>query len=128
MDYKWKNLNLDGRVSFVVGHSFLYQTMFIEKVILPTERLGKVRKGQKVNIRFSNYPDKEFSIVKGIVENISLIPVVDGQNVKSYVVDIQLPNGLRTSYNKEFSKQVSGICETALITISFAKFVEIIYF
>lgn len=102
--------------------------MFIEKVILPTERLGKVRKGQKVNIRFSNYPDKEFSIVKGVVENISLIPVVDGQNVKSYVVDIQFPNGLRTSYNKEFSKQVSGICETALITISFAKFIEIIYF
>lgn len=25
-------------------------------------------------------------------EKISLIPVVDGQNVKSYMVDIQLPN------------------------------------
>lgn len=77
------------------------QGEIIGKVLLPTERSGKVRKGQKVNIRFSNYPDKEFGIVKGTVKNISLIPVVDGQNVKSYMVDIQLPNGLRTSYDKE---------------------------
>ena len=73
----------------------------VGKAMLPTERSGKVKKGQKVNIRFSNYPDKEFGIVKGIVENISLIPIVDGQNAKSYMVDIELPNGLRTSYNKE---------------------------
>ena len=77
------------------------QGEIVGKAMLPTERSGKVKKGQKVNIRFSNYPDKEFGIVKGIVENISLIPVLDGQNAKSYMVDIELPNGLRTSYNKE---------------------------
>ena len=77
------------------------QGEIIGKAMLPTERSGKVRKGQKVNIRFSNYPDKEFGIVKGIVENISLIPVLDVQNAKSYMVDIELPNGLRTSYNKD---------------------------
>lgn len=76
------------------------QGEIVGKAMLPTERSGKVKKGQKVNIRFSNYPDKEFGIVKGIVENISLIPVLDVQNAKSYMVDIQLPNGLRTSYNK----------------------------
>lgn len=76
------------------------QGEIVGKAMLPTERSGKVKKGQKVNIRFSNYPDKEFGIVKGIVENISLIPVLDGQNAKSYMVDIQHPNGLRTSYNK----------------------------
>ena len=75
------------------------QGEIIGKAMLPTERSGKVKKGQKVNIRFSNYPDKEFGIVKGIVENISLIPVLDVQNAKSYMVDIELPNGLRTSYN-----------------------------
>lgn len=77
------------------------QGEIIGKALLPTERSGKVKKGQKVNIRFNNYPDKEFGIVKGTVKNISLRPVVDGQNIKSYMVDIQLPNGLRTSYNKE---------------------------
>lgn len=86
------------------------QGEIIGKALLPTERSGKVRKGQKVNIRFSNYPDKEFGIVKGTVKNISLIPVVDGQNVKSYMVDIQLPNGLRTSYDKElpFLSEMEG--------------------
>ena len=77
------------------------QGEIVGKAMLPTERSGKVKKGQKVNIRFSNYPDKEFGIVKGIVENISLIPVFDVQNAKSYMVDIELPNGLRTSYNKD---------------------------
>lgn len=77
------------------------QGEIVGKAMLPTERSGKVRKGQKVNIRFSNYPDKEFGIVKGVVENISLIPVLDVQNAKSYMVDIELPNGLRTSYNKD---------------------------
>ena len=78
-----------------------HQGEIIGKALLPTERSGKVKKGQKVNIRFSNYPDKEFGVVRGTVKNISLIPVVDGQNIKSYMVDIQLPSGLRTSYDKE---------------------------
>lgn len=77
------------------------QGEIIGKALLPTERSGKVKKGQKVNIRFSNYPDNEFGIVRGTVMNISLIPVANGQNIKNYMVDIQLPNGLRTSYNKE---------------------------
>lgn len=77
------------------------QGEIIGKALLPTERSGKVKKGQKVNIRFSNYPDEEFGVVKGGVKNISLIPVTNEQNIKSYMVDIQLPNGLRTSYNKK---------------------------
>ena len=77
------------------------QGEIIGKALLPTERSGKVNKGQKVNIRFSNYPDNEFGIVKGPVKNISLIPMTNGQNVKGYMVDIGLSNGLRTTYNKD---------------------------
>lgn len=77
------------------------QGEIIGKALLPTERSGKVNKGQKVNIRFSNYPDNEFGIVKGTVKNISLIPMTNGQNVKGYMVDIGLSNGLRTTYNKD---------------------------
>ena len=68
--------------------------------MLPTERSGKVKVGQKVNIRFNNYPDNEYGIVKGVVKNISLIPASQGQGTKSYIVDIELPNGLKTTYNK----------------------------
>lgn len=48
------------------------QGEIIGKALLPAERSCKVRKGKKVNIRFSNYPDKEFGIVKGTVKNIFL--------------------------------------------------------
>lgn len=76
------------------------QGEIIGKAMLPTERSGKVKVGQKVNIRFNNYPDNEYGIVKGVVKNISLIPASQGQGTKSYIVDIELPNGLKTTYNK----------------------------
>lgn len=66
------------------------------KALLPVERSGKVKAGQQVNIRFVNYPDQEFGMVKGKVGKISLIPV-DG----FYAVDILFPDGLKTSYGKE---------------------------
>lgn len=78
------------------------QGKIIGKALLPTERSGKVKVGQKVNIRFANYPDNEYGIVRGYVKNISLIPAISGnEGGKAYTVDIQLPDGLKTTYNKE---------------------------
>jgi HlyD family secretion protein len=78
------------------------QGEIIGKALLPTERSGKVKVGQKVNIRFANYPDNEYGIVRGYVKNISLIPSINGnEGGKTYTIDIQLPNGLITTYNKE---------------------------
>lgn len=78
------------------------QGQIIGKAQLPMERSGKVKIGQKVNIRFVNFPDHEYGMVKGYVKNISLVPSVNAaDNVKSYSVDIELPDGLRTSYNKD---------------------------
>lgn len=77
------------------------QGEIIGKAQLPIERSGKVKVGQKVNVRFTNYPDSEYGIVRGFVKNISLIPVTNGDKAKTYTVDIQLPNGLKTTYNKK---------------------------
>lgn len=77
------------------------QGEIIGKALLPTARSGKVKKGQKVNIRFSNYPENEYGIVKGVVDNISLIPAAGATEQKTYVVDIRLPDKLKTTYNKE---------------------------
>lgn len=72
----------------------------IGKALLPTKRSGKVKTGQKVNIRFNNFPDNEFGIVKGIVRNISLVSVkVEKDN--NYIIEIELSEGLKTTYNKE---------------------------
>lgn len=65
----------------------------IGKTLLPLEGSGKVKVGQRVIIRFLNFPDKEFGTVEGIVSNISLVPAED-----NYTVEIELPNGLKTNY------------------------------
>ena len=78
------------------------------KALLPVARSGKVKKGQKANIYLANYPDEEFGIVHGIVENISLIPVDN-----HYTVEIALPDGLRTTYKKTlpFSQEMTANVE-----------------
>ncbi|MDL2323313.1 HlyD family secretion protein [Bacteroidales bacterium OttesenSCG-928-A17] len=72
----------------------------IGKALLPIARSGKVKVGQKVNIRIDNFPDQEFGILKGVVRNISLVPVKNGEMV-GYVVEISLPDNLTTSYKRE---------------------------
>ena len=72
----------------------------IGKALLPITRSGKVKVGQKVNIRLENFPDNEFGILRGIVKNISLVPSLNGQTA-NYTVEIALPEGLTTTYKKE---------------------------
>jgi HlyD family secretion protein len=72
----------------------------IGKASLPIVRLGKVKAGQKVNIRLDNFPDDEFGMLKGVVHNISLVPVITGESMY-YAVEIELPEGLHTNYRKE---------------------------
>lgn len=71
----------------------------IGKAYLPIDRSGKVKIGQRVNISFNNFPDKEFGIVRGIVHNISLVPTKKGE-VNQYILEINLINGLKTTYGK----------------------------
>lgn len=81
----------------------------IGKALLPVQNSGKVKPGQKVNIRLNNYPDQEFGYVKGIVTNISPVPTAEGQ----YVVEVKLPEGLHTNYGKTLpmSREMKGSAE-----------------
>ena len=72
----------------------------IGKASLPIARSGKVKVGQKVNIRLENFPDNEFGILRGVVKNISLVPFQNGQTA-NYTVEISLLEGLTTTYKKE---------------------------
>lgn len=72
------------------------KVQLIGKAMLPAQRSGKVKIGQRVIIRFTNYPDQEFGIVNGKVSSISLVP-----NQNNYMIEILLPEGLRTNYKKE---------------------------
>lgn len=72
----------------------------IGKALMPTERSGKVKKGQKVNVYISNFPDVEYGVLQGFVNNISLVPSKGSDKVNYYVVEINFPKGLITTYNK----------------------------
>ncbi|RHJ81852.1 HlyD family efflux transporter periplasmic adaptor subunit [Parabacteroides sp. AM08-6] len=68
---------------------------WIGRALLPIARSGKVKVGQRVIVRFSNFPDQEFGIVEGVVSLVSLVPVED-----NYVVEITFPKGPLTNYEK----------------------------
>jgi multidrug resistance efflux pump len=70
---------------------------------------GKIKVGQKVNIRLANYPDAEFGMVKGYIKAISLTPDKEG----NLLVDVAMPNGLDTSYEKRiiFHQEMSGTAD-----------------
>lgn len=71
------------------------------KAQMALARSGKVKIGQKVNVRLSNFPDTEYGIIKGKVKNISMVPQKINQEEAYYIVEVELPEGLHTSYNKE---------------------------
>jgi len=72
----------------------------IGKALLPVARSGKVKAGQKVNIRLQNFPENEYGILRGTVKNISLTPAKSGETAY-YSVEISLNNGLITTYKKQ---------------------------
>lgn len=82
---------------------------FVGKVKAPAQNAGKIKENQWVNIRLSNFPDREFGILKGKIKNISLTPDKDG----NLLIDVSLPDGITTSYNKEivFQQEMSGTAD-----------------
>lgn len=116
--------NIDGTVSFLnvwsinqsVNQGDLVFTIipnenssFVAKLKTPSQNSGKIKVGQKVNIKLENYPDTEFGALNGLVKRISLTPDKDG----NYYVDVDLPKKLITSYNKEidFKQEMRGSAE-----------------
>ncbi len=83
-----------------------------EKIIgrlgLPMERSAKVSAGQIVNIKLAAYPSDEYGLLIGKIVRISTVPYNN-----SYSVDVEFPQGLKTSYGKEleFKQEMNGSAE-----------------
>lgn len=82
---------------------------YIARLKTPIQNSGKLEKGQRVNIKLNNYPEQEFGVIKGEVDNISLIPDQEG----FYRVDVDIPDKLVTSYQKtlEFKQEMTGTAD-----------------
>jgi len=80
----------------------------IGRLTLPLKGAGKVNPGQRVNIRFDNFPYMEYGMVKGTVTSVSLVPSND-----HYTVEIDLPQDLKSNYNMllPFSQELKGNVE-----------------
>lgn len=113
--------SIDGKISFlqiwsenqsVEAGSTIFSIIpskengYIGKVKAPALNSGKIKEGQKVNIKLANFPDREFGIIKGKIQAISLTPDEDG----NLLIDISLPNALETSYKKTipFQQEMRG--------------------
>ncbi|ASK31813.1 HlyD family secretion protein [Chryseobacterium sp. T16E-39] len=78
----------------------------VGRMYVPPINSGKIIPGEKVLIKLDNYRFQEYGIVEGKVQNISLSTDDKG----NYYVDVILPKGLKTSYNRTltFDKELKG--------------------
>jgi multidrug resistance efflux pump len=95
-----------GENVFVVIPEVTPTIKYIGKVKATLVNSGKIKKNQEVNIRLDNYPDREYGFIKGVVKSVALIPDKDN----NLLVDIELPQGMMTTYKKEliFQQEMSG--------------------
>lgn len=95
------------------------KSVYVGKIKAPAENSGKIKIGQEVNIRLLNYPDVEFGVIRGKVKLIALTP--DKEN--NVLIDVELPQGIETSYHKEidFRQEMRG---TADIITEDLRFIE----
>jgi len=87
--------------------------------------MGKIKVGNKVFIRFHNYPHKEFGQVVGVID---YIPNIAFNN--SFNISVKLSDGLTTTYNRKivFTPEMQGEAEIITKDIRLAeRFVYHIY-
>lgn len=78
------------------------------KMTLDMENTGKIKLGQKVNIKLANFPATEFGMLVGNVYSVSLVP-----EQGNYYVKVELTSGLNTNYNLQlpFMQEMTGNAE-----------------
>ena len=103
--------SIDGTVSFL---SYWNKNQTVQAgdlifTIIPSKNIsyiGKIKKGQRVQIKLVNYPSGEFGELNGSVKYVSLIPDEQG----NYLIDVALSEKLITTYNKTiaFKQEMKG--------------------
>lgn len=82
---------------------------YIGKLTAPTQDSGKIKKGQKVQIKLTKYPADEYGELNASVSSISLIPNTEG----NYLIGMAIPKKLKTTYDKTiaFSHEMIGVAD-----------------
>jgi HlyD family type I secretion membrane fusion protein len=92
-------------------------TRLIGYIQIPSRGIGRVEEGQRVNIQLANYPQQEFGQLKGEITSISQVPTINPESKEGfYFAKIILPDGLKTTYNKELTHTAEMIGTASIIT------------
>jgi HlyD family secretion protein len=80
----------------------------IGRIQSPASGSGKIKPGQRVNIKVQGYPYMEYGTLQGRVRAVSLI-----SNENMYFIEVELPQGLRTGTGKtlDFTGELTGQAE-----------------
>jgi multidrug resistance efflux pump len=70
---------------------------YFGEAMIPQINFGKIKVGQKVLVKFQSYPFEEYGMIEGKITSVSEQPTPDRQFFQAI---IELPNGLKTNYNK----------------------------
>lgn len=86
---------------------------------IPAQNTGKITVDQKVLIKLDNYPYQQFGAMTGKVTNISVSP----DDEYNYLVFASLPEGTKTSYNREIplTQELLGNAEIITEDLSVAE-------
>lgn len=99
----------NGQELFFVGPG---ETRTYVELMAAQNRLGKIKTGQKVTIKVQSYPSSEFGYLSGVISYISNMP----SRSNSFLIKVDLPEGLRTNYNKTIFFRNDLSAEAQIIT------------
>jgi HlyD family secretion protein len=104
----WTNnqfVNTGNKVLAIIPHC---PGAIIGRIQSPSSGSGKIKQGQRVNIKVQGYPYMEYGTLQGRIRNVSLI---SDENI--YSVRIELPQGLKTGTGKtlDFTGELTGQAE-----------------
>lgn len=86
-------------------------TSYYMEMLIPQYNSGKVKKGQKVLLKFQSYPSEQYGSVTGKIDYVKSVPTDSG-----YLAKIVLPQGLVTNYKMPLQFRNGMIAEANIIT------------
>ncbi len=86
---------------------------YFGKLYLSQRGAGKVKEGQKVDIKLDDYPHMEFGIIQVTLSSISMLPYHDEAKGNVYVLEVNLPDSLVTQYGTHipYRPEMTGVAE-----------------
>lgn len=113
----WKENQNIAHGQHVMTITPILKTEVVGRIYIATSRAGKVQSQQPVNLKFTDFPYREYGIIVGKLNSLSDVPD------SVYIGTILLSDSLVTNYGKTlpFKQNMQGIAEIITEDISLAE-------